>query len=62
MKFVSALGWMLLGICLGAMLSRAISGPYPVPSHAYAERHADAAKAMAHPLLAEIDSSSSHQE
>jgi hypothetical protein len=59
MKFVSALGWMMLGLCLGAILSRAIGGPYPVTGHAYAQQHAIAGadqELAASPVAAEVDS------
>lgn len=60
MKFVSALGWMLLGLCLGTMLSRAIGGPHPGASHTYAQQHAhadSAATVATNAFAAEIDSS-----
>lgn len=63
MKFVSALGWMLLGLCLGTMLSHAISGPHPGAGHAHAQSQAHAevdATVATNVFAAEIDSNASH--
>lgn len=62
MKFVSALGWMLLGLCLGTMLSRAIGGPHSGAGHTYALQHAHVAPdatVATNAFAAEIDGSAS---
>jgi hypothetical protein len=62
MKFVSALGWMLLGLCLGTMLSHVIGGPHPGTGHAYVQPQAQAeadATAAGNVFAAEIDSNAS---
>lgn len=54
---------MMLGLCLGAMLSRAIGGPHPGASHTYAQQHAhadSAATVATNAFAAEIGGSSSN--
>jgi hypothetical protein len=62
-KFVSALFWIVLGLCLGTVLSRANRGPHLAAGHAYAQHHAEADATVAtKAFAAEIDGSASNQE